>query len=391
MVIADPSIRSAERFRLRSRYPRTIGRNARLGSHGDAPASEILVLRTADGRTGWGLVEGAPGDASRLVGRPLSELISPDSGVLDPAERWADVALHDLLGVVADAPVHALLGGDGPVRPAGPDASAAAAAPGSHASSGSPAVPVYDGALYFDDLDPDASPRGVDVILEQCRADAAAGFTGFKLKIGRGNRWMPREAGDRRDVEVTRAVREAFPDARILVDANDGYDLAGFLRYLEAVADVDLYWVEEPFLDDAADLAALRAWLDARCPATRIAEGESSPDVAALMPIAAAGHIDVLLMDVLSFGLTAWRQLMPEVIAAGALASPHAWGEPLKTVYAAHLAAGLGGVEIVEGVPGTVDGVDPALLRPVDGVLHLGDRPGFGIPLPAAEHLLPSR
>lgn len=366
MGISDPRIRSVRLARLATRYPRTVGRNARLGSHGAGPDSDIAVLVTDDGRTGWGLFEGPPGDVGRVEGRPLSELIDPARGVLDDADRWLDIALHDLLGVVLDAPVHALLGGRGPVD-----------------------VPVYDGAIYFDDLDPQEAPRGIEVLLEECRADAALGYRDFKLKIGRGNLWLPRDVGDARDIAVTRAVRDAFPDARILVDANDGYDLDGFVAYLEAVADVGLYWVEEPFLDDADDLRSLRSWLDAHSPETRIAEGETSPDVAALLPVAAAGSIDVLLMDVMSYGLTAWRTLMPELAAAGVHGSPHAWGRPLKTRYAAHLAAGLGNVDVVEGVPGSVAGVDPRLLSPVDGVLGLDSAPGFGIPLPQEAHLRP--
>lgn len=365
MVTADPTLRSVELHRLETRYPRTIGRNARLGEHGNGPWADVVVMRTDNGRTGWGLLEGPPGDVDTLIGRRLSDLIDPTSGVHDPRDHWVDIALHDLLGVVLDQPVHALLGGRGTID-----------------------VPVYDGALYFDDLAPQHSPRGIARILEECRADAALGYRDVKLKIGRGNRWMPRAEGDARDVAVTRAVREAMPGARLLVDANDGYDLPGFLRYLDAVADVGLHWVEEPFLDDADDLAQLRAWLDEHSPATLIAEGETTPDVPALLPIAAAGSIDVLLMDVISFGLTPWRRLMPEVEAAGTRASPHAWGQPLKTRYAAHLAAGCGNVELVEGVPGTVQGVEDALLRPVDGVLHLDDAPGFGLPLPDAEHLL---
>jgi hypothetical protein len=40
-------------------------------------------------------------------------------------------------------------------------------------------------------------------------------------------------------------------------------------------------------------------------------------------------------------------------------------------------------------VPGTVAGVNPRLLGPVDGVLRLGDAPGFGIPVPEDAHLRP--
>lgn len=367
MGAADPIVVAVDLGVLSTRYPRRVGRNARLGPHGTGPMATVAVLRTDHGHAGWGLVPGNHGDPAVLVGRSVSELIGPD-GIRTPGLHAFDIALHDLLGVVTDTPVAGLLGG----------------APG--------AVPVYDGAIYFDDLDDDtpgtgATPRGIETILQECRDDAAAGHTGFKLKIGRGHRWLDVTAGDRRDIEVTRAVRAAFPDAAILVDANDGYDLDRMCRYLDAVADVGLYWVEEPFGDDASRLRALRDHLDRVSPATRIADGEYEPDVASLLPMAADGSVQVLLMDVMTFGFTAWREMMPRVRGAGAEASPHAWGQPLKTLYAAHLAAGMGNIPMVEGVPGVTDGVDPSALQLVDGMLSLTDRPGFGLPVPDAEYL----
>ncbi|SDS57354.1 L-alanine-DL-glutamate epimerase [Friedmanniella luteola] len=359
MTHPDPIVVAVDVRSLRTRYPRTVGRNARLGSHGSGGRSRVAVVSTDTGQTGWGLVEELGGDTTDLVGRPLSDLVDADVGVRDEAHLWLDIALHDLLGVVADLPVHALLG-----------------------DRGTTSVEVYDGALYFDDLDPDDAPRGVAAVLQNGRDDAALGHTNLKLKIGRGNRWMPRAEGDLRDIEITRAVRDAHPQAKLLVDANDGYDLAGFCRYLDAVAGLDLYWVEEPFLDDADDLAALRRHLDTVSPSTRIAEGETSPEVDALLPVAARGHIDVLLMDVVSYGLTRWRRLMPRLVDLGVHASPHAWGRPLKTLYAAQLAAGLGNVDLVEGVPGTTDGVDASGYDVTDGHLTVPDRPGFGLPLP---------
>lgn len=364
MPSTDPVINRIDLVALPTRYPRTVGRNARLGSHGSGGESTVAVISTDTGARGWGLVEAPPGEHQRVVGRPLSELFDLDTGVLDtgvrdPANWWLDVALHDLAGVVADVPVWSLLG-----------------------AAGDPTVEAYDGAIYFDDLDRDDHPGGLTTVLDEVRADADLGYRGFKLKIGRGNRWMDRAEGDARDIEVTRAVRDRWPEARILVDANDGYDLAGFIAYLDAVADVGLYWVEEPFGDDADDLGELRRHLDTVSPTTKIAEGETDPDVAALLPVAAAGAIDVLLMDVMSFGVTAWRTVMPQVVAAGATASPHAWGRPLKTLYAAQLAAGLGHIEIVEGVPGHTVGVDTSAYRFEDGHLTVPERPGFGLPVP---------
>jgi D-galactarolactone cycloisomerase len=358
VTLSDPLITHVEIRVLGTEYPRTVGRNARLGVHGTGGPTTIAVITTETGVIGWGLVEGPVGGTADVVGRSLSELLDPLTGVMDPAHLWLDVALHDLAGVVGDLPVYALLG-----------------------AAGSRTVEVYDGAIYFDDLDPLERPRGVGVLLDECAADAARGYHNFKLKIGRGNRWMERADGDRRDIEITRMIRQAWPEAKILVDANDGYRCDGFLRYLEAVADCDLYWVEEPFLDDADDLAALRACRDAISPQTLIAEGETTPDVEALLPITAAGDVDVLLMDAISYGITRWRRTMP-LLPDAAMASPHAWGHPLKTLYAAQLAAGLGRIPIVEGVPGRTVGIDTSAYPFVDGHLTVSDRPGFGLRLP---------
>ena len=53
-------------------------------------------------------------------------------------------------------------------------------------------------------------------------------------------------------------------------------------------------------------------------------------------------------------------------------------------MYAAHLAAGLGNVPIVEGVPGHTLGTDGDGYQLSDGHLVLSDRPGFGIDLTAS-------
>jgi D-galactarolactone cycloisomerase len=94
-----------------------------------------------------------------------------------------------------------------------------------------------------------------------------------------------------------------------------------------------------------------------------------------------AGLVDVLLMDIGAMGFTAWRQVMPKLMARGIQGSPHAWSEPCKTYYAAQLGCGLGGVPIVEGVPGYVEGVDDSGYVLQDGILTLPEAPGFGMAL----------
>jgi L-alanine-DL-glutamate epimerase-like enolase superfamily enzyme len=251
-------------------------------------------------------------------------------------------------------------------------------------SAGPKGVLCYDGAIYMDDLDPEGAPRGLPVVMENCAHDYGMGYRAFKLKIGRGHRWMEPEAGLRRDIEVTRAVRERYPECGILVDANDGYTCDGILRYLDAVADCNLFWVEEPFRENRDDLRRLVAFRDARCPRTLIADGESAPDVPFLLDLAREKLLDVLLMDIAGFGFTSWRALMPAVRETGVTTSPHTWGQPIKTNYTVQLAAGLGNVITIEGIPATTSGVDRGAYRMENGDLHVPDTaPGFGMTLAA--------
>jgi len=356
-ALSGHTIASAEIVDVVTRYPRPVGRNAVLGYHGAGQTARVLILRTADGATGWGLLRGTPHDLEQLAGRRVDDLFDPAIGVSDGSALWADFALHDLAGVLTGQPIYRMLGG-----------------------RGDRTVPVYDASIYFDDLDPPHNPRGVDAILGEVQEGWDDGYRAFKLKIGRGFRWLPEADGLGRDVAVTRAVRAAFPSARLLVDGNDGFTVEGALRYLDRVRDVDLFWVEEPFLEQRGDLERLRAWLAENSPRTLIADGEYRPVIDEVVGYAREGLIDVLLMDVLDYGLTPWRRLSAALEGSGVRPSPHAWGLPLKTLYAAQMAAGLPGIILVEAVRGETVGVDTTGYTLEDGLLTVPDAPGFGIP-----------
>jgi D-galactarolactone cycloisomerase len=360
-ALSDHRIAEIRTRSFQSRYPRTIGKNARLGSHGEGPRQQIREIVTDQGTVGWGISWVKIEELPNLVGRPVAELIDPAVGVVAPEAMGLDFPLHDLAGVILGQPVWKMLGGRGPRE-----------------------ISCYDGAIYMDDVDPEDAPRGLPVVLANCEHDYGMGYRAFKLKIGRGNRWMEPEAGLRRDIEVTRAVRERYPDSPILVDANDGYTCDGFLRYLEAVADCHLFWIEEPFRENRDDLRRLREFVDTRCPETLLADGESAPDIPFLLELARERLLDVLLMDIAGLGFTRWRELMPTLIEIGVKASPHTWGQPVKTNYTGQLAAGLGNVVTVEGIPAETIGVDRSAYRLAEGMLRVPESaPGFGLWLAA--------
>src|SRR5690606_24772082 len=121
-------------------------------------------------------------DAGRLIGRDPLDFWRPGTGIESPLGR-GDAPLIDLIGRFLDKPAWLLFGGFGPER-----------------------VPAYDGSIYFADLIPEHASRPIERIFEEVDHALARGHRGFKVKVGRGAKWMEREAGFARDVEVVRAI-----------------------------------------------------------------------------------------------------------------------------------------------------------------------------------------
>ncbi len=357
-ALEEHRISDVKTVKVKIRYPRTVGRNARAGIHGDGPTAQVRVITTDKGAVGWGLSGVGEQDMPNLIGRSVAELFDPQVGVIDEEAMPLDFPLHDLAGVILNQPIYQMLGSNGETN-----------------------IPCYDGAIYMDDLLPEDNPRGIEAVLTNCRNDYDLGYRAFKLKIGRGYKWMEAEEGLQRDIEVTCKVRENFPDCQVLVDANNGYTCDGFLRYLDAVADCQIFWVEEPFHENREDLKRLREFLAKRSPNTLIADGESGYDVEFLLTLVHEELLDVLIMDIAGLGFTNWRKLMPQLIEANVCTSPHTWGNPMKSLYVSQLAAGLGNIVTIEGIPSETDDLDWNLYKLKDGLLHVPAKPGFGMKL----------
>lgn len=371
--LARHRITQVKTVKLRNRFPRLTGKNAFRIDHGYGGECLAKVLTTDQGAEGWGLYPGNFWDVNpahdRLVlGKTLAELFSPEYGVLQESAEPFDFALHDLAGVILKLPVQRMLGGGG----ANP-------------------VCCYDTMILMDDLSPDGAPRGIAQILAACREDYARGYRDFKLKIGRAPQWMTQRDGVRRDIEVVRLVREHFPDAKLMVDANDAYTPQTIKTFFDGVADCNLFWIEEAFREDEEGLRILRDYLDKCSPQTKIADGESRADIGFLLELARKGLLDVLQMDIAFLGFTAWRRILPLIGEAGAIASPHCWGLGLKTNYCCTLAAASPLMNEIEGVVDETEGVDMSGYIMLNGKKTVPDLPGFGMPLVWGLELLVNR
>ena len=225
----------------------------------------------------------------------------------------------------------------------------------------------------------------------------ARGFPALKLRF--------HAADPRADLAIVQAVRTAIgPDMHILVDANQGWQMAWdhtptqwdfqtACWMADALAELDVYWLEEPLhRHDYRGLAALR-----QRSRVRIAGGEANRDFHEQREYLRHGSLDVYQADVVwSTGITRARQLAAEVAAAGALYSPHTWGDALVLLANLHVSAAVSNAPFIEypcdPPTWTAERRDFLLPAPLldDGTGHLTlpDAPGLGVTLDwqALEH-----
>jgi L-alanine-DL-glutamate epimerase-like enolase superfamily enzyme len=347
---------------VKLKYPRQVGKNSQLDIHGWGPESGIHILYTDKGASGWGMNRGSQKALEEqyelIKGRTVADLIIPATGVISPDLEGFDFSLYDLAGKIFDKPVYRLLGTRRPETQL-----------------------CYSGMIYFDDLEPADNPAGVEKILEECRWDYNYGYRQFKLKIGRGNKWMEKEKGLQRDIEITNIVSRNFPDCNILVDGNNGFTIDEFIRYMEGIKGVKLFWIEEPFHETIEDYVKLNSWLKVHDLDPLLADGEAKPDEEILKQLGSQKIIRVYLQDIAGLGFTKWIKFIKEIRSQGLLASPHAWGSAIKTNYIAHLSGAFGTTATIEGVTCTSDDVDLTGYKLKKGKLVPSSKPGFGMDL----------
>lgn len=346
--------------KVRINYPRFVSKNAIKGNHGWGYDETICELTTNQGASGWGVVVSRHSEkeiSEYLIHKKVSDVFSVKDGLTDPVCAYCDVALHDLAGKILNKPVYELMGAATPQT-----------------------TLCYSGMIYFDDLTPFyGKTMGVDILLKECQFDYDIGYRQFKLKIGRGNKWMSKTAGIQRDIEVTKLVAKSFPDCDILVDGNDGYTVSEFSGYLKGIEGTKLFWIEEPFRETVEDYTELRTILRDTGRKTLLADGEAAADQTFLRKLEEMKLIDVHLTDIQDIGYTGWRKLMPELAKLKIFASPHAWGSELKTNAVAHLAAAYGNTVTIEGVTCISDDIDFGDYRLEKGKLIPSTAPGFGM------------
>lgn len=166
------------------------------------------------------------------------------------------------------------------------------------------AAPVYASGGYRPAMDPDqAAAKAVE--------QANAGFPMVK----------PRLNGNREDLRILRAMRDALPDdVDICTDVTEKCDLMRAQWLSRALAELDVVWLEEPLKPlDYAGHAVL-----AQTSATPIATGERLQGLAECLPLFRDGSCAVIQPDLSAMGgLSECLRVAQVAEAFGVSCAPH--------------------------------------------------------------------
>ena len=189
------------------------------------------------------------------------------------------------------------------------------------------------------------------------------------------SRTPPREVMNGQ-VEYLNAIREGCgPDVDILLDLNYNLRTEGYLNFLRALSDVDLFWVEidTPYPTALATIRQQSPFSVSGC--------ESLTGLVEYLPYFQAEALDVSIIDVVWIG--AWQSLK---IASAADAfqvnvAPHNYYGHLSSMISAHFCAVVPNLKIMET---DIDRIpeDATIFTHAPnieaGYLRLSDQPGWG-------------
>ena len=198
-----------------------------------------------------------------------------------------DAALYDVMSKSAGQPLYKYLGG--------------------YRAS----VPAYVTGGYY------REGQGIQELVKEVQGYLEQGYNAIKLKVGGISGGYTVED----DYQRVKAVRDAVgPKVKLMLDANQGWDVTTAIQASNKMYDLDITWLEEPlhWYDDVEPLKRLK--LNTRIP---LASGESEITRWGARRLMETEAIDFLQFDANAHGgITEWRKL------AGMASMMHIWMAP---------------------------------------------------------------
>ena len=338
----------------------------RRNSFGEMRARPALLVRLlgADGAEGWGEVFcNWPSFAAPHREKILREILTPLSvgkrfgspselwqGLVDATRRLViqanepgpfeqaiaglDMAAWDMVARRANLPLHQVLG----------DKNAE--------------VPVYASALTSEtmaNIVPDLS---------------AAGWLGYKIKVG---------FGIEIDCQTLQTLRDMVaPDAKVMVDANQAWDLETATAAMAAFERFDLAWLEEPLLADRPVTEWRRL---SAAGTTPLAAGENVRGFDGFIGLISSGAVRFIQPDAIKWGgLSGLMRIRAMAEDADVAFAPHYLGSGIGLLATAHAAKALGAawLEVDKTENPLRDMLLGSAISIESGMVRLTNQPGIG-------------
>jgi L-alanine-DL-glutamate epimerase-like enolase superfamily enzyme len=331
-----------------SRLIVTIHTDAGVSGHGEGAGGGVNVLKR-------GFADLVIGEDPFMVGKIWEKMFAATFGREPSSRGWAqteiiaamapiDAALYDIMAKSAGLPVYKFLGG--------------------YRDS----VPVYVTGGYY------REGKGIPELLQEVRGYLDQGINAIKLKVGGISGGYSIED----DFERVKAVRQAVgPNVKLMLDANQGWDVPTAIRASNKMYELDITWLEEPlhWYDDVEPLKQVK--LNTRIP---LASGEHELTRWGARRLMETGAIEVMQFDCNAHaGITEWRKIAGMASMSFIKMAPH--HEP---VLHGHLLASIPNGYILESFANPDR--DPFWFELYDrkprvenSVLYLDNTPGFGL------------
>ena len=341
--------------------------NSPIGGYQPKASRLIVTLHTDAGATGHGEGTGGAdlfrkgfadlliGEDPFMVGKIWEKMFAATYGREPSTRGWSqtgviaamapvDAAIYDIMSKACALPVYKFLGGYRDT------------------------VPVYVTGGYY------REGKGITDLIEEVRGYISQGFNAIKLKVGGISGGFSIDD----DYQRVKAVREAVGgNVRLMLDANQGWDVPTAIRASNKMYDLDIVWLEEPlhWYDDVEPLKQVK--LNTRIP---LASGEHELTRWGARRLMETGAIDVMQFDCNAHaGITEWRKVAGMAGMMYIKMAPH--HEP---VLHGHLLASIPNAYILESFANPDR--DPFWFELYDrkpriekSMLYLDDTPGFGI------------
>ena len=355
----DPDVRIGRivGFDLYCERNKVAGKNAVRGVHGSNSRDQMIRVYTNAGIDGIGHCRADANAARQMLGKSLKEIYDAERNRMTGTLGAGTMALWDVAGKITGRPVYELLGGKGKKK-----------------------VGVYDGSIYFADLLPQYEKNWQDRFREEIDMGMALGHRAFKVKIGRGHKWMPPEEGYARDKQVLEVIREhAGPDVVVGVDSNNGYTLEKAKQLLLDLPDYSFAFMEEMFPETIEQCLEFKDFIKSQGLKTLLADGESGREFEFYEPFVNARAIDVCQADMRQFGMDGIMTIAESCRDKGILIAPHNWGSLIGYYMQLHIGRAIGNLYRAEHDPVSTDVIVADGYAIMDGFAAVPPAPGFGL------------